>query len=81
MSIKRGLFVVAVITASVLVQGCALVYVQDSDVDETSTVREVGVLGGCIPIFSYRTHRSEKTEPIPFGNSGSDDEPEEDAYY
>ncbi len=72
MKTKRGLFLAAVVAASALVQGCALVYVQDSDVDERSTVREVGVLGGCLPLFSYRTHRAEKTETMPPAIPASD---------
>jgi hypothetical protein len=61
---KKHVLITAAITMVILTQGCALVYIEDSKPNEASTTREIGVLGGCIPLFSYQRERPNKA-PAP----------------
>jgi hypothetical protein len=69
---------VMVISAATLMQGCALIYVEDYKPSERVREQEFGLLGGCLPLWCYRTVRpgancsSEAGET--WGCSGAEDE-------
>ena len=62
---KKHALISATITLMILTQGCALIYVEDSKPNETRSTREIGVFGGCIPLFSYRRERPKNDREPP----------------
>lgn len=55
---KRVMIVAVVLATAVLVQGCAVFYGQDKTNSDGSTEREFGLLGGCLPLWRYRSLKS-----------------------
>jgi hypothetical protein len=66
----RGLATVAAIMAAASgMQGCAIIYVTEQSDPNGSVDRQYGLLGGCLPIWHYRSikvkpvEEKAKTEP------------------
>ena len=65
MTRKSIMGIAIMIVAATLLQGCALIYIEDKNDNNEYKVKEIGVLGGCIPIFSYRSQKPAKAPEAP----------------
>ena len=53
---------IVVVLAAALMQGCALIYVESDQSHTGTTEREFGFLGGCLPLWHYRSVRPVEKE-------------------
>ena len=65
---NRKLLLALLCICALLIQGCALVYVEDRETNDGATKREYGLLGGLLPLYRYTGQRSnedrDRGEPV-----------------
>ncbi|HUU70517.1 MAG TPA: hypothetical protein VM186_13390 [Planctomycetota bacterium] len=54
---NKKLLLALLCLCALLIQGCALVYVEDRETNDGAMKREYGLLGGLLPLYRYTGQR------------------------